>query len=565
MRLLSLELIGQYKGLRDQYFDFRNTEGNFLALIGRNGSGKSQLLELIAETFAYLERKQRKDFKTRNWFDFEIKLSYFASEVDLELHEQEYSVWIDKLGRAHCTKNGEEFFDLDNLPLPSHVIGYSSGLNENLQRAFMKNNIQYLDVMNARRRFEERLISIQHDREIHARYDTEVRQEFFDQLIEDTYSYYKTRYPGVFPDIGNIRVLDSYNLGLRTTSVPVMKYLDHDCTCLLLASLGVLNSKEQERIFIKEQRFKCVHVVKFRYDLRKFQYDSGALLDIKRLIQCIGGTENKKFKPISERTSDDFYNQFELDYLCGEITLDFSEPQLKEDLKEAFLEPKVLFEKLYRIQLLGAEFWPSGIKKDLRKDDFDFNVKKPQKWAAPLQVLSLKLCDETDEIINFEDLSDGEAQLIQILAMSALFKDSRVLFLLDEPETHLNPAWRTYFHRYLDEAMKISHNNYNPWVQYFISTHSPFMISSLKKNNVFFFKRKGNGLIDLKSVDEETYGASFDVIIKRYFGLRSLISHSVIDEIREQFEHGEAYAKQWIESNLGLSAERAYLIKKLSD
>ncbi|MDC4293041.1 ATP-binding cassette domain-containing protein, partial [Acinetobacter baumannii] len=59
MRLLSLELIGQYKGLKDQYFDFRNTEGNILALIGLNGSGKSQLLELIAETFAYLERKQR--------------------------------------------------------------------------------------------------------------------------------------------------------------------------------------------------------------------------------------------------------------------------------------------------------------------------------------------------------------------------------------------------------------------------------------------------------------------------------------------------------------------------
>lgn len=28
MRLLSLELIGQYKGLKDQYFDFRNTERN---------------------------------------------------------------------------------------------------------------------------------------------------------------------------------------------------------------------------------------------------------------------------------------------------------------------------------------------------------------------------------------------------------------------------------------------------------------------------------------------------------------------------------------------------------
>lgn len=56
MRLLSLTLDGQYKGLKNQVFDFSETSGNIIALIGLNGSGKSQLLELISETFAYLER-----------------------------------------------------------------------------------------------------------------------------------------------------------------------------------------------------------------------------------------------------------------------------------------------------------------------------------------------------------------------------------------------------------------------------------------------------------------------------------------------------------------------------
>lgn len=131
-------------------------------------------------------------------------------------------------------------------------------------------------------------------------------------------------------------------------------------------------------------------------------------------------------------------------------------------------------------------------------------------------------------------------------------------------QKHLNPSWRTYFHTYLENALNINEEDTED-SQIFLSTHSPFMISSLKKENVFFFERNHNGLIDLKPVNEETYGASFDVIIKRYFGLRSLISHSVIDEIRAQLEHGDAYAKQWIEDNLGLSAERAYLIKKLSN
>lgn len=47
--------------------------------------------------------------------------------------------------------------------------------------------------------------------------------------------------------------------------------------------------------------------------------------------------------------------------------------------------------------------------------------------------------------------------------------------------------------------------------------------------------------------------------------MQQSLSHSVIDEIREQLKFGDAQAKQWIEDNLGLSAERAYLIKKLSD
>lgn len=565
MRLLSLELIGQYKGLKDQYFDFRNTEGNILALIGLNGSGKSQLIELIAETFSYLERKQRKDFKTRNWFDFEIKLSYFVSEVDQELHGQEYLVWIDIQGRVYCTENEKEFFDLDNLPLPSHVIGYSSGLNENLQRAFMKNSIQYLDVMNAKRRLEERISNIQNSQIVYENDNFGINAEkFFQQQIEDIYSYYKTRHPGIFPEIGEFRLSDSFSIGLRATPVPMVKYLDHDSTSLLLTSLGILGANDQQNIFSKEQRFQNIHAVKFQYDVRKFTHDAGVLLDIARLIQCIGGVKNRYFKALTDKTSDDFYNQFELDYLKGEIYLDFSVPAIRNQLREVFSEPRILFEKLYRMQLLGAEFWPSELKKALRSDKFDGSVKKPQKWIAPIQVLSLELKDIRNQIITFDDLSDGEAQLLQIMAMSAVFKESRALFLLDEPETHLNPAWRTYFYSYLEDTITIFDNDPNPWVQFFISTHSPFMISSLKRTSVFFFERNHNGLIETRPTDEETYGASFDVIIKRYFGLRSLISHSVIDEIREQLEYGDAHAKQWIEDNLGLSAERAYLIKKLS-
>lgn len=39
--------------------------------------------------------------------------------------------------------------------------------------------------------------------------------------------------------------------------------------------------------------------------------------------------------------------------------------------------------------------------------------------------------------VAFEELSDGESQLLQILAILKLYSQENTLFLLDEPETHL--------------------------------------------------------------------------------------------------------------------------------
>ena len=39
MKLLSIELFGQYKGLKDQAFDFSSVRGDVAVLIGANGSG----------------------------------------------------------------------------------------------------------------------------------------------------------------------------------------------------------------------------------------------------------------------------------------------------------------------------------------------------------------------------------------------------------------------------------------------------------------------------------------------------------------------------------------------
>ena len=76
MKLLSIELFGKYKGLKDQVFHFSMAKGDVAVLIGANGSGKSQVMELIAESFTFLERVKRKIFVCGRHLD-----STFASRM----------------------------------------------------------------------------------------------------------------------------------------------------------------------------------------------------------------------------------------------------------------------------------------------------------------------------------------------------------------------------------------------------------------------------------------------------------------------------------------------------
>jgi predicted ATPase len=570
MRLLSLTLNGQYKGLCSQAFIFDAAQGNIIAFIGLNGSGKSQLLELIAESFGYLERFLRSDFKCRNWFsNLAIELKYSNQAYDSEDHARIYSVQKDQTGVVTLYRDGtlvdieaRENSGIEEEILPSQIIGYSSGLNENIQRAFMKNTIQYLDVMNVKRQWEQRLVLINEARNEKGKRLTEIDIELLDRQFNEAYHYYQTRNPALFPVLSQgSSISDHSDIGLRPTALPRLKYFDQDTTALMLASMGMISDTDQQTIWQGKLRFNKIHSVTLRYDLRKFTHDAGALLDIAKLIACLVDIPSCNFRvlPRVRKTSEEFFNQFELDYLAGEIKIDYSDHRVQDILESSFFTPQVLFEKLYRLQLLGADFWQGETKQQLRKDNFNGSTKRPQKWKSPIHVISLKLTDD-QQCIEFDDLSDGEAQLIQILSMAAIYKDSRALFLLDEPETHLNPSWRTYFHSFVEDAIGIN----NEKVQLFISTHSPFMISSLKRNNVYQFRRDDNGLIEMNMAQKETYGASFDVLIKDLFNLRSLISQSVIDEIREQLKQGDEHAREWIEENLGLSAEKAYLIRKLS-
>ncbi|MDC5420998.1 AAA family ATPase, partial [Acinetobacter baumannii] len=457
MRLLSLELIGQYKGLKDQYFDFQNTEGNILALIGLNGSGKSQLLELIAETFAYLERWQREDFVTRTPLPFGVNVQY--SIKNQNQNEDIILVNIDKQSNVNSyqiTEDGKKNPLLSRFPLPDFIVGYASGLNENLQRSFMKNALQYFEI-----------------KRVSAQRQNLLRGNVNEEQISEINQKYLKKYPHIFENMYSDEYEESNYLSLSEVNVKPSSliYLDYDSISLLLLSLVLLPLEKVEKIF-SDLGFKYPIRATIHYDLRSGVIDTDAIRDVKMLVRCVG---EKNIIPIGNRTTNDQYDQYELNFLAGIVELDFSNPRILNDLREVnYHDPRSFFLRLLKLQQLGNKKWPITNRRKLAKDNFIGTVKTPLKTPLPFSVTELRFLNNKNQEVCFDDLSDGEAQLMQVLAASSIFGLGQSLFLFDEPETHLNPSWRTYFHAYLGNALNVNNGRAED-SQIFLSTHSPFM------------------------------------------------------------------------------------------
>ena len=86
--------------------------------------------------------------------------------------------------------------------------------------------------------------------------------------------------------------------------------------------------------------------------------------------------------------------------------------------------------------------------------------------------------------VTFQDLSEGEQQLLTVLGLLKFTQDDESLFLLDEPDTHLNPQWKFDYLQTL-EAVVGPHSK----SQMVIATHDPLVVLSLNRDQVRLFKR----------------------------------------------------------------------------
>lgn len=140
---------------------------------------------------------------------------------------------------------------------------------------------------------------------------------------------------------------------------------------------------------------------------------------------------------------------------------------------------------------------------------------------------------KNDGTVTFRELSEGEQQLLTVLGLLRFTAESDSLFLLDEPDTHLNPRWAVDYLSYLrkfagqnDEDRENSH--------ILITTHNPLAIAELEKEQVQILYRTAESRIFSENPALDPKGMGFaNIVTSDMFGLGTSLDQQTNNDLVE--------------------------------
>jgi predicted ATPase len=132
--------------------------------------------------------------------------------------------------------------------------------------------------------------------------------------------------------------------------------------------------------------------------------------------------------------------------------------------------------------------------------------------------------------LTFRELSEGEQQLLTVVGMLRFTRDEDSLFLLDEPDTHLNPAWGM---EYLNILRKHADTGKNSHL--LVATHDPLVLTNLRRNQVAILERDSKtGTVASSEPEQDPMGMGVQGILRNMFGLRSAVGTKIQEKLDER-------------------------------
>lgn len=487
MKLLRLQINNQFRSLPAGFaIEFRKPDKEFeknlhepICLVGVNGSGKSNVLEALAEIFSYLDQTflnfvlHHSDSPIINSFELEYMLPiqpgrFFTwLKLPLSLDRKYIRIKIKKLDDAKpffywidddaCHQIVSD--DFTNV-LPDRVIGYSSGQNEQLSIPFYRVRFRY--------------------------YNTLLHEQ--KNIYNDNVEYSR------------------------------LKYIDYEENASIILANYLMDRHEEVKIF--GEKLFIEDIADFEITINKNQKKRSVLKigkDIQKLLDFL-----KSNASTSENISE------------GVEKLSFIVTQaLKTAFQSHFLDASGLYTLFKRLGYLNLNHLKKThidallVSNQSIYDNYKIADYTPEKRLFKISAINIKKKDVTYPI-DYRSLSDGEHQFLQIVGTLKMMKDESSLFLFDEPETHFNPRWK---YEYTEIFKKVTSETKS---QILLTTHDPVLLSGLAKENVIVFNRPQEDIERTYKPDKDLRGMGVDaVLMSRIFGFDSTIDLATKEEMVE--------------------------------
>jgi restriction system-associated AAA family ATPase len=552
----------------DDYSLAKDFNPNILA--GRNGSGKSNILEALASIFYHLDCMYS-DYLPDGFLLSEENQSGFDNTYSIvDAFELEYFIPIpiilmDKSikdipqipinqTKAHISIKKEigqppvfnwlnrDDYSLIKGPLgkkeiqyllPKYIIGYSSGENELLSLPFFKTRFLHFDEYADKLAYEEpfgyppksegRLVYL----------DSQFSQAILlsNLLMQDS----SVLEP--FKEEIEIEGLDEFRL-----IICLDKYID--------LHYDILRDKNLTEEQIKSER---LHQIQLTYNLR----DSIEIL--KKCATCFTTHQ------VENDNKEDIREYLFLDYKVTPATINAFRFHFAEDPLQLFQLFQILLElNAYVVSLedkkrvyqsknifINQDIYPNPLENDRIIRFKNLGIKK----------------EGIRKSLFTKELSDGEHQFLHSLGVCLLFKNKNCLFLLDEPESHFNPDWKAKFITGLRSCFSI--DEHRSMREMIITTHSPYLISDSESKYVHVFnKDETTKKVSCDNPQFQTLGASINKITIEVFKTPLTIgqyAYTFLADINKRYENKEDSVTlvNELENVIGDSVEKTLLIHKI--
>jgi len=137
---------------------------------------------------------------------------------------------------------------------------------------------------------------------------------------------------------------------------------------------------------------------------------------------------------------------------------------------------------------------------------------------------------KNDGSVTFRELSEGEQQLLTVLGLLRFTAEEESLFLLDEPDTHLNPRWDVDYLTYLKKF--VGGNEQNQETSHIVfTTHNPLAVAELVKEQVQILVRANESRrIEARQPEIDPRGMGYaGIVTSDMFGLAAALDQHTLE------------------------------------